>query len=150
MTSWGRTKREGRTELQKALSVLGDGDVLVVTPRPPGTLAARSCQHRPRTTMRESAPQGHRAERRYLDRCGTRLLWHARRLRSLRDRRAPRTPTRGAKRQGAYKGGKARLDRGRVKTLSDNGLGPAVIARELGIARSSVYRLLEEGAARGN
>jgi len=53
-----------------------------------------------------------------------------------------------AKRQGVYKGGKARLDRQRVKKLLDNGLGPA--ARELGMARSSVYRLLEEGAARRN
>ena len=50
-----------------------------------------------------------------------------------------------AKRQGVYKGGKPRLDRERVKALSDTGLGPAAIARELKMARSSVYRLLEEG-----
>ena len=49
-----------------------------------------------------------------------------------------------AKRQGVYKGGKARLDRQRVQELSSRGLGPAAIARELGMARSSVYRLLEE------
>jgi DNA invertase Pin-like site-specific DNA recombinase len=49
-----------------------------------------------------------------------------------------------AKREGVYKGGKPRLDRERVKELSGNGLGPAAIARELGMARSSVYRLLEE------
>jgi hypothetical protein len=49
-----------------------------------------------------------------------------------------------AKREGAYKGSKARLDRERVKKLSTAGLGPAAIARELGMARSSVYRLLEE------
>jgi DNA invertase Pin-like site-specific DNA recombinase len=49
-----------------------------------------------------------------------------------------------AKRKGVYKGGKPRLDRERVKALSDNGFGPAAIARELGMARSSVYRLLEE------
>ena len=53
-----------------------------------------------------------------------------------------------AKRQGVYKGGKARLDRERVKTLSDSGLGPAAIARKLGIARSSVYRLLEQAPHR--
>ena len=41
-------------------------------------------------------------------------------------------------------------DAQRVKTLSDSGLGPAAIARELGIARSSVYTLLEEGAVRRN
>jgi DNA invertase Pin-like site-specific DNA recombinase len=44
-----------------------------------------------------------------------------------------------AKCQGAYKGGKARLDRQRVRRLADDGIGPAVIARELGMARSSVY-----------
>jgi len=49
-----------------------------------------------------------------------------------------------AKRQGAYKGRKARLDRERVMKLSTDGLGPAAIARELRMARSSVYRLLEE------
>jgi DNA invertase Pin-like site-specific DNA recombinase len=55
-----------------------------------------------------------------------------------------------AKRQGAYKGGKARLDRERVRELADEGAGPAAIARELGIARSSVYRLLQEAAVRRN
>ena len=49
-----------------------------------------------------------------------------------------------AKREGVYRGGKPRLDRERVKELSDTGLGPAAIARELGMARSSVYRLLGE------
>jgi DNA invertase Pin-like site-specific DNA recombinase len=49
-----------------------------------------------------------------------------------------------AKRQGVYTGGKARLDREQVMQLKKNGLGPAKIARELGMARSSVYRLLEE------
>jgi len=43
-------------------------------------------------------------------------------------------------------GGKPRLDRERVKELSDTGLGPAAIARELGMARSSVYRLLGEAS----
>ena len=36
------------------------------------------------------------------------------------------------------------FDRMRVKELSSSGLGPAAIARELGMAPSSVYRLLEE------
>ena len=49
---------------------------------------------------------------------------------------------------GVYKGGKPRLDRERVKVLSSNGLGRAAIARELGMACSSVYRLLEEAAER--
>jgi DNA invertase Pin-like site-specific DNA recombinase len=45
---------------------------------------------------------------------------------------------------GIYTGRKATLDRSRVKQLAKDGLGPAKIARELGMARSSVYRLLEE------
>jgi DNA invertase Pin-like site-specific DNA recombinase len=53
-----------------------------------------------------------------------------------------------AKRQGVYKGAKPRLDRLRAKELSSRGLGPAAIARELGIARSSVYRLLEQAGSR--
>ena len=48
-----------------------------------------------------------------------------------------------AKRQGVYAGGKRRLDRVRVKELSNQGLGPAAIAREFAMARSLVYRLLE-------
>jgi DNA invertase Pin-like site-specific DNA recombinase len=52
-----------------------------------------------------------------------------------------------AKRQGAYEGCKTRLDRERVRRLADEGVGPAVIARELGMARSSVYRLLREAGA---
>jgi DNA invertase Pin-like site-specific DNA recombinase len=53
-----------------------------------------------------------------------------------------------AKRRGVYKGGQARLDRERVKELTKSGIGPAAIARELGMARSSVYRLLEEAGPR--
>ena len=49
-----------------------------------------------------------------------------------------------AKRQGIYTGRKPSLDRERTKQLAKNGLGPAKIARELGMARSSVYRLLEK------
>src|SRR5262249_31234698 len=49
-----------------------------------------------------------------------------------------------AKRQGVYQSGHPRLDGPRVMELSGQGLGPAAIARELGMARSSVYRLLEE------
>jgi DNA invertase Pin-like site-specific DNA recombinase len=49
-----------------------------------------------------------------------------------------------ARHRGVYKGGKARLDRALVKSLAGEGVGPAAIARELSMARSSVYRLLEE------
>jgi hypothetical protein len=48
-----------------------------------------------------------------------------------------------AKCQEVYKGGRARLDRTRVKQLADM-CRAAAIARELGMAKSPVYRLLEE------
>lgn len=51
-----------------------------------------------------------------------------------------------AKKKGVYKGGVNRLDRSRVAELRAEGLGPAAIARQLGMARSSVYRLFEEQA----
>ena len=49
-----------------------------------------------------------------------------------------------AKAEGAYQGRKATLDADRVRALFAEGWKPAAIARELGMARSSVYRLLGE------
>ena len=47
-----------------------------------------------------------------------------------------------AKAEGRYRGRKPTIDPARVKELRQNGLGPAAIAREMGIARASVYRAL--------
>ena len=47
-----------------------------------------------------------------------------------------------AKLEGKYKGRKPTVDNVRVKELHGNGLGPAAIAREMGIGRASVYRAL--------
>nr|AGU11721.1 Resolvase, N terminal domain [uncultured organism] len=46
------------------------------------------------------------------------------------------------KNDGAYRGRRPTVDPNRVKELRDSGLGPAAIARELGIGRASVYRAL--------
>ncbi|WP_136440723.1 recombinase family protein [Pacificoceanicola onchidii] len=43
-----------------------------------------------------------------------------------------------------FKGRPATIDGSQVKELADTGLGPSSIARQLGIARSSVYRYLSE------
>lgn len=50
-----------------------------------------------------------------------------------------------AKAEGKYKGRPASLDPAEIATLAQT-MGPAAIARYLGIARSSVYRLLPGGA----
>jgi len=47
-----------------------------------------------------------------------------------------------AKAEGRYQGRKPTIDPDKVKTLHEQGLGPSAIAREMGIARASVYRAL--------
>ncbi len=47
-----------------------------------------------------------------------------------------------AKAAGKYRGRPASIDPARVKELRESGLGPAAIAREMGIGRASVYRAL--------
>ena len=48
-----------------------------------------------------------------------------------------------AKAEGKYRGRKATIGAAEVRALAEQGLGPAAIAKRLGIARSSVYRVLE-------
>ncbi|MEL6596031.1 MAG: recombinase family protein [Pseudomonadota bacterium] len=43
-----------------------------------------------------------------------------------------------------FKGRPATIDGDRIKELSEAGMGPSLIARHMGIARSSVYRYLPE------
>ena len=52
-----------------------------------------------------------------------------------------------AKAAGAYKGRKPSIDSDRVQALANEGLGATAIARRLGIARASVYRLLHQRSA---
>lgn len=47
-----------------------------------------------------------------------------------------------AKLAGKYRGRPATIDANRVKELRETGMGPAQIAREMGIGRASVYRML--------
>lgn len=49
-----------------------------------------------------------------------------------------------AKSRGVYKGRKPSIDREKVHELKAKGLGASKIAKELGIGRASVYRVLEE------
>ena len=47
-----------------------------------------------------------------------------------------------AKTEGAYKGRKPSIDGARVRELAASGMGGTAIAKELGVSRASVYRLL--------
>lgn len=48
-----------------------------------------------------------------------------------------------AKAEGVYTGGKARIDAGKVLSLKQTGKGPSEIAREMGISRMQVHRILK-------
>lgn len=50
-----------------------------------------------------------------------------------------------AKAEGKYRGRKATIDPERIKGMRDGGLGATAIAKELGIGRASVYRILGNG-----
>jgi DNA invertase Pin-like site-specific DNA recombinase len=48
-----------------------------------------------------------------------------------------------AKSEGRYKGRPPSIDPDEVKRLKDAGMGPAAISKQLGVARSSIYRVLD-------
>ena len=48
-----------------------------------------------------------------------------------------------AKQQGRYTGRKAKIDPSKVIGMRSQGMGATAIAKELGIGRASVYRILE-------
>jgi DNA invertase Pin-like site-specific DNA recombinase len=140
------TKRDGRTELSKVLGVLGDGDTLVVTRldrlgrslRDLANVAHEIEEAGANLKVLEQAVDTSTAAGRAF--FGMLAVFAAFETDVRRERQMEGIAL--AKRQGVYKGGTARLDCERVKQLAKDGVGPAKIARELGMARSSVYRLL--------
>jgi DNA invertase Pin-like site-specific DNA recombinase len=142
------TKRDGRSELQKVLAVLGNGDALVVTRL-----------DRLGRSLRDLANIAHEIEdagahlkviEQHVDTStaagraffGMLSVFAAFETDVRRERQMEGIAR--AKREGVYRGGVPRLDRERVCALRSEGRGPAAIARELGMARSSVYRVLNE------
>lgn len=49
-----------------------------------------------------------------------------------------------AKAKGVYKGRRPSIDADKVRTLKERGVRPAAIAKQMGIARASVYRALQD------
>ena len=143
------TTTAGRTELATVLDFLREGDTLLVTridrlARSLGDLEGivREPQGQGRT------PQGHRAGHRHLHPCGPRLPPDAGGVCRVRNRHPPGAPAGGncqGEGQGVYKGRKASVPVAEVQRLKAEGLGASVIAKQLGIARSSVYEALKAG-----
>src|SRR5436190_11492635 len=123
------TKRDGRTELQKVLSVLGEGDALVVTRldrlgrslRDLANIAHEIEQAGAYLKVLEQGVDTSSAAGRAF--YGMSATFAAFETDIRRERQLEGIAL--AKRKGIYKGGKPRLDRKRVKELSDKGFGPA-------------------------
>ena len=141
------TTTAGRTELAMALEILRPGDTLVVTridrlARSIGDLqtivrtirdkgAALACTEQPVDTSTA-------AGKAFLDMLGVFAEFET----NLRKERQLEGIAK-AKVEGVYKGRKPSIDADRVRQLKAEGLGATDIAKKTGIARASVYRILD-------
>jgi DNA invertase Pin-like site-specific DNA recombinase len=146
--------REGRTELRLLLDFLRPGDTLVVTRIDRLARSVRDLQDivqelRGKGIALKATEQpvdtGTAAGKAFLDMLGVFAEFETalRRERQMEGIAA-------AKARGVYKGRRPRIDPAEVRRLREaEGLGPAAIARRLGIGRASVYRLLGGSGAAG-
>ena len=137
------SRRDGRTELQVLLDFVQSGDTLVVTRIDRLAQSMKDLQdivheleERGVALRATEQPMDTRtaAGKAFLDMLGLR------RERQFEGIKA-------AKARGGYKGRKPTIDAAELRRLCDKEkLGPAAIARQLGIGRASVYRVLGIGA----
>lgn len=142
------TSRDGRPELATLLEFIRDGDTLVVTrvDRLARSIAdlqdvVRTLKEKGATLRATEQPidTSTAAGKAFLDMLGVFAEFET----NLRKERQLEGIAR-AKANGVYKGRKRSVDSEKVKALKAQGMGPAAIAKELGIARSSVYVALEK------
>ena len=143
------TKREGRTELDVLLEFLREGDTLVVTRIDRLARSMKDLQDivhdlKGRGVALKATEQpidtGTAAGKAFLDMLGVfaEFETNLRRERQIEGIAA-------AKARGVYKGRPATIDPAEVRRLhQEERLGPAAIARRLGVARSSIYRVAPE------
>ena len=140
------TRRDGRTELQVLLDFLRPGDTLVVTRIDRLARSMKDLQdlvHELKTksvtlkATEQPINTGTAAGKAFLDMLGVfaEFETNLRKERQLEGIAA-------AKKRGVYTGRKAMIDAAKVRALKAEGIRPAEIARQLGIGRASVYRLL--------
>lgn len=147
------SNREERTELRLLLDFLHPGDSLVVTRIDRLARSVRDLQDIAQElkskgvalkATEQPVDTGTAAGKAFFDMLGVfaEFETNLRRERQLEGIRA-------AKDKGVYKGRKPSIDRLEVRRLREvEGLGPSAIARQLGIGRASVYRVL--GGKGGN
>jgi len=145
------TRRDGRTELHALLDFLHTGDTLVVTRIDRLARSLKDLQdivHELKQkgvalrATKQPVNTGTAAGKAFLDILGVfaEFETNLRRERQLEGVEA-------AKARGIYKGRKPSIDAAEVRRLREQEkLGPAAIARRLGIGRASVYRVLGKRA----
>jgi DNA invertase Pin-like site-specific DNA recombinase len=146
------TRRDGRTELQVLLDFVQPGDTLVVTRIDRLARSLKDLQdivHELKAkgvalrATEQPVDTGTAAGKAFLDMLGVfaEFETNLRRERQLEGIRA-------AKARGIYKGRKPSIDAAEVRRLREQEkLGPAAIAKRLGIGRASVYRVLGKSAS---
>ena len=141
------TSRNGRTELERLLGFIRKGDTLMVTRIDRLARSMKDLQdivHELKAkgvalkATEQPVDTGSAAGKAFLDMLGVFAEFET----NLRKERQLEGIAK-AKAAGVYKGTKPKINRAKVKALHASGKGPAAIARELKVARSSVYRLLE-------
>lgn len=139
------TKRDGRTELQTLLDFLRPGDTLVVTRIDRLARSVKDLQDlvhelkAKRVALRateQPIDTGTAAGKAFLDMLGVFAEFET----NLRRERQTEGIA-AAKDAGVYKGRKPTIDPAEVRRLISEGVGASAIAKRLGIARASVYRL---------
>ncbi|MCY1640546.1 recombinase family protein [Methylorubrum sp. SL192] len=140
------TSTTGRTELSIVLDFIGKGDTLVVTRIDRLARSIGDLQDIVRTLKAKGArlqateqpiDTGTAAGKAFLDMLGVFAEFET----NLRRERQMEGIAK-AKAAGVYKGRPVSIDPAKVHALKAEGMGPAEIARRLGIGRASVYRLL--------
>lgn len=146
------TRRDGRTELQVLLDFLRPGDTLLVTRIDRLARSMKDLQdivHELKEkgvalrATEQPIDTGSAAGKAFLDMLGVfaEFETNLRRERQMEGIAA-------TKARGVYKGRKPKVDPDAIKQLrNEERLGPAAIARRLGIGRASVYRALSKQEA---
>jgi DNA invertase Pin-like site-specific DNA recombinase len=140
------TRRDGRSELQVLLECVRAGDAVIITRIDRLARSMRDLQNivhelKEKGVALKATEQpvdtGSAAGKAFLDMLGVFAEFET----NLRRERQMEGIAK-AKAEGVYKGRKPSIDAAKVKVLREGGMGPAAIAKELKMARSSVYRVL--------
>lgn len=145
------TRRDGRTELQVLLECVREGDTVMVTRVDRLARSLRDLQNivfelKERGVALKATEQPVDTSG-YLGKAFFDMLGVFAEMETNLRRERQLEGIAKAKAEGIYKGRKPSIDVVRVKALRGAGMGPAAIAKELNIARSSVYRVLESETA---